>query len=188
MTEAFDFQAFPVLESERLLLREMSGDDAPTLFEYFRDPEYTRYVSFEVHSSPEQTKDFITWMADLYQRQDSIRWGIQLKETGGLIGTIGLHFLRRDIRCMEVGYHIGRSYWRRGFATEALRTVVDFGFRDMNLNRIEATHHAGNEASGRVMQKVGFRYEGIWRQRAYKHGSLVDTVWYSLLREEYLLG
>ncbi len=185
MSEVFDFQTFPLLESERLILRELGQADAPTLFEYFRDPEYTKFVSFDLHTSVEQTKGFIALMTNMYQQNDSIRWGIQLKESKQLVGTAGLHFWKRDIRCAEVGYHVGRPYWGRGFATEVLRALVDFGFHRMNLNRIEGRHNAGNDASGRVMEKVGFQKEGIWRQREIKYGELVDVVQFSLIREDY---
>jgi ribosomal-protein-alanine N-acetyltransferase len=186
MTEVFDFQVFPLLETERLLLRQLVEADAPALFEYFRDPEYTQFVSFDMHTSVDQTRGFITLMSNMYQQKDSIRWGIELKESKHLIGTTGLHFWKREIRCAEVGYHVGRPYWSRGFATEVLYALVDFGFHRMNLNRIEGRHNAGNDASGRVMEKVGFQKEGIWRQREIKYGKPVDVIQFSLLREEYL--
>ncbi|MBN8621430.1 MAG: GNAT family N-acetyltransferase [Anaerolineae bacterium] len=185
MAEWFDFQHFPVLETERLVLRELVETDAQALFEYFREPEYTRFVSFDIHTSIEQTRDFINFMTTIYQQKDSIRWGIELKSDKHLIGTAGLHFWKRNIRCAEVGYHIGQSYWRQGFATEVLEALVGFGFQHMNLNRIEGRHNAGNDASGRVMQKIGFQKEGIWRQREIKFGQFVDVVQFSLLREEY---
>jgi ribosomal-protein-alanine N-acetyltransferase len=185
MTETFDFSAFPALETERLILRETSDADAPALFELYRDPEMTRFVTFSTHASVEDTKGFIGWMANAFRQKDSIRWGIVLKETNDLIGTGGLHFWKRELRMAEVGYHIGRAFWGRGYATEALYALVDFGFQRMNLNRIEGRHNAGNHASGRVMEKVGFQREGIWRQREIKDGKLVDVVQFALLYEDY---
>jgi ribosomal-protein-alanine N-acetyltransferase len=186
MPEVFDFQWFPVLETERLVLRELSDGDAPTLFEYFSSPEYTRYLTFDSHNTLEHTKRFIDWTREIFEKKDSIRWGIEQKELGRLIGTCGLHFWRRDIRCAEVGYHIGPPFWGNGYATEVLRALVDFGFQHMNLNRIEGRHNAGNDASGRVMEKLGFKREGVWRQREFKDGRFVDVVQFSLLREEYV--
>jgi ribosomal-protein-alanine N-acetyltransferase len=182
----FDFQSFPHLETDRLVLRETTEGDAPALFELYRDPEMSKYITFSTHADIEQTKGFIAWMADVFAKKDSIRWGFELKAANRLIGTGGLHFWKRDVRCAEVGYHIGRAYWGSGYATEALRVLVDFGFERMNLNRIEGCHNAGNDASGRVMEKAGFRREGTWRQRVLKDGVLVDSVQYSLLRSEYL--
>ena len=124
-------------------------------------------------------------MKEIYQQKDSVRWGIQLKETKQLIGNAGLHFWKRDIRCADVGYHIGESYQGRGFATEVLATMVDFGFKRMNLNRIQGYINRGNDASGRVMEKLGFKKEGVWRQVELKNGNLIDKIWFSLLRNEY---
>lgn len=182
----FDFQSFPQLETDRLILRETVESDAPVLFELYRDPEMSKFITFSTHADIEQTKGFIAWMADVFAKKDSVRWGIELKTANRLIGTGGLHFWKRDIQCAEVGYHIGRAYWGSGYATEALRLLVYFGFRDMQLNRIEGRHNAGNDASGRVMVKAGFQREGTWRQRELKDGVLVDVVQYSLLRSEYL--
>jgi ribosomal-protein-alanine N-acetyltransferase len=184
MSEIFDFQEFPLLETDRLILREVTEDDAPTLYEYYRDPELTKFIGFQTHNNIEQTRDFIVWMASIYQQKDSIRWGVQSRELNQLIGTAGLHFWKREIRCAEVGYHFGRPFWGMGFATEVLRGLIDFGFQSMNLNRIEGRHNAGNDASGRVMEKVGFQKEGVWRQREIKDDKLVDVIQFSLLRDE----
>jgi [ribosomal protein S5]-alanine N-acetyltransferase len=185
MATVFDFQDFPRLETERFLLRELVEADAPALFKYFSDPDYTRYLSFDTHMTIDQTKEFIAAMRELYQQKDSLRWAIQLKESQELVGTAGLHFWKREIRCAEVGYHIGKPYWGRGYASEVLRAMVKFGFQQMNLNRIEGYHNAGNDASGRVMQKLGFKQEGVVRQGAFKANQFVDKLWFSLLREEY---
>lgn len=184
MCEMFDFQFFPLLETERLILRQLTGTDAPALFEFFRDPDYTRFLSFDSHTSIEQTKNFIAWTAEIFRQKDSIRWAIQLR-SGPLIGTAGLHFWKRELRCAEVGYHIGPLFWGNGYATEALSALVGFGFHEMNLNRIEGRHNAGNDASGSVMRKLGFQQEGILRQREIKGGALVDVVQFSLLRQDY---
>jgi len=185
-SEIFDFQSFPILETERLMLRELVEVDAPALFEYYREPEFTKFISFDTHTSIEPTKRFIAWTSDIYGQKDGIRWGIQLKEANQLIGTTGLHFWKRDLRCAEVGYHVGRPFWGSGFATEVLGALVDFGFHRMNLNRVEGRHNAGNDVSGHVLEKVGFKKEGIWREREIKDGKFVDVVQFSLLREEYV--
>lgn len=188
MPEVFDFETFPVLETERLILRELADADAVLLFEYFRTVEYTQYLSFDRHTALEHTYDFIAWTRDIYQKKDSIRWALQLKASNHVIGTAGLHLWKRDIHCIEAGYHIGPPYWGKGFATEVLRAMADFGFWRMDLNRLEARHNDGNDASARVLEKAGFRKEGIWRQRELKEGRIVDAHQYSLLRDDYLQG
>lgn len=186
MAEVFDFDSFPLLETERLILRELTDVDAAPLFEFFRTVEYTQYLSFGRHTTLDHTHSFIAWTRDVYQKKDSVRWALQLKTSNQIIGTAGLHFWKRDIRCAEAGYHVGPPYWGKGFATEVLRALVDFGFQRMDLNRLEARHNDGNDASGRVLEKVGFQREGIWRQRELKEDRIVDVHQYSLLRDEYL--
>jgi ribosomal-protein-alanine N-acetyltransferase len=185
MVDLFDFQDFPRLETPRLEMRQLEESDASALFWYYCDTEMMKYLFFNPHKSVEDTKSFIRYMTKLYLEKDSIRWGIQAKETGKLIGTAGLHFWKREIRCAEVGYHIGRSYWGNGFATEVLGAMVDFGFKSMNLNCIEGYHNSGNGASGRVMEKLGFTKEGVLRERIVKDNQFVDRVCYSILRREY---
>lgn len=185
MSEIFDFQEFPILATERLIMRELSEDDAPALFEFYRDPEFTRFIIFAPHTSLDDSLEFVAFMKKIYQEKDSVRWGIELKETGKLIGNAGIHFWKRDIRCAEVGYHIGQAYQGRGFATEVLGAMVKFGFERMNLNRIQAYINPGNDASGRVLEKRDFKKEGVWRQVELKNGKLIDKIWFSLLREEY---
>ncbi len=188
MPQLFDFDSFPVLETERLTLRELTGADAHPLFEFFRTTEYTQYLSFDRHTTVDHTHGFIAWTRDIFQNKDSVRWALELKASNQIIGTAGLHFWNRDIHCAEAGYHVGPPFWGRGFATEVLHAMVDFGFQRMDLNRLEARHNDGNDASGRVLEKVGFQKEGIWRQRELKEGRMVDVHQYSLLRDEYLQG
>jgi ribosomal-protein-alanine N-acetyltransferase len=144
-----------------------------------------KYLRFDAHQHLGHTRDFINWMAEIFEKKVGIRWGIELKETGHIIGTGGLYLSKPEFRCAEVGYHIGRVWWGHGFATETLQAMIEFGFKHMDLNRIEGKHHAGNDTSGRVMQKVGFQYEGILRQGELKEDRFVDVVQFSLLHDEY---
>lgn len=185
MVDIFDFQEFPIIETECLLMRELVEADAPALFEFYRDPDFTRYIVFDPHKSLDDSLAFVALMKNIYQQKDSVRWGMELKENGQLIGNAGLHFWKRDIRCADVGYHIGQDFQGHGFATETLAAMVDFGFEHMNLNRLQGYINPGNDASGRVMEKLGFIKEGIWRQVEIKDGKLVDKIWFALLREEY---
>ncbi len=182
----FDFSYYPHLETSRLVLRRPIDADAPALSEVYREPEMTRYVTFAAQQDIGDALRFLAWIKDGFDRKDSVRWVIEDKNSARLIGTAGLHFWKRDIRCAEAGYHIGLPYWRNGYATECLRAMVQFGFLRMNLNRIEAVVAEGNAASGRVLEKVGFRHEGILRQRLSIQGKLRDQYWYSLLSAEYL--
>ena len=99
-----------------------------------------------------------------------------------MIGAVGLRIEREDQRA-ELGYWIGRPYWNQGYCTEAARAVLDFGFEQLGLNRIYASHFTRNPASGRVMQKLGMTHEGRLRQHVRKWDAFEDVEVYAVLRE-----
>ena len=108
-------------------------------------------------------------------------------DDGELAGLIGLHVKPRD-HAAEIGYWVGVPYWGRGYATEAARAVLRFGFEDLGLNKIYAGYFARNEASGNVMRKLGMRHEGTLRQHHCKWGEYVDVVMYGILAGEWAGG
>ena len=112
-------------------------------------------------------------------------FAIQLKGEGGLVGTIGLRDIDSEHSQAELGFWIAVECWRKGYATEAARTVVAFGFEQLGLNRIYAHYMARNPASGRVLARIGMRSEGLLRQRVRKWGVFEDVVPMELLREEW---
>ena len=181
------FSRLPELRTQRLLLRRMSIADAPDVFAYSRDPEVSRHVLWDAHRSIQDSRAYLRYILRQYRQNDPSSWGIELIETGRLIGTIGYMWWNRENRSAEVGYSLSRAHWNQGLMTEALREVIRFGFDEMHLNRIEAQHEVVNPASGRVMEKVGMRREGILRGRLYNKGKFVDVALYAILRGDGLL-
>ena len=110
-------------------------------------------------------------------------FAITLKNTGQLIGAVGLHINKRFNRA-ELGYWVGVPYWNKGYCTEAARAMIKHGLEDLKLHRIFATHFVGNDASGRVMQKTGMKYEGLLRQHVCKDGQYYDLIMYSILNSD----
>jgi [ribosomal protein S5]-alanine N-acetyltransferase len=113
-----------------------------------------------------------------------VTWAVVLHAEDELIGTITLHLNVRDDNA-ELGYWIGRPYWGRGYATEAAREVVRYGFEGLGLHRIHAEHLGSNPASGRVMQKIGMAYEGTRPEHYKKWGAYEDSVDYGLLARDW---
>ena len=170
-----------VLHTERLLLRPITMKDARDIFAYASDPEVTKYVRFVTHKSIKDTHAFIRRVQSSYRKGITPVWGIQLKETGRMIGATGfLQWPNPDQRA-ELGYVINRNFWGNGYVTEAAKAVCDFAFKKMNVNRIEAQAFVEQKASQRVLEKVGFKFEGILRQREFIKGSFVNETMYSLL-------
>jgi ribosomal-protein-alanine N-acetyltransferase len=179
------FEDLPELETERLLLRKMRLDDARAMFAYASDPEVTRYVLFETHRSIEDSRAFLRYAEEGYERGDFGGWGLVLKDSGAFIGTCGVDvgYAPEHARA-ELGYVLSREHWGKGLVPEAVRAVIRFGFGRMELNRIQARCIAENTASARVMEKAGMTYEGTLREYQLIKGAYRDMKFYSILRRE----
>lgn len=178
------FTAEPV-ETERLLLRRLTMADAQDIFEYGRDPEVARHVLWDAYRSVSESRSYIRAMIRHYRMGDAASWGIELKETGRVIGTIGFMWFQMEHRSTEVGYSLARAYWNQGLMTEALRAVIGYAFDSLGMNRVEAQHETTNPASGAVMRKCGMTFEGTLRQRLMNKGAYVDVDLYAILRTDY---
>jgi ribosomal-protein-alanine N-acetyltransferase len=180
------FGDLPQRETERLILRKMVLEDAQDLFEYASDPEVTEFVVWKTHTSIEDSLGYLRFKIEQYERKSVSEWGIVLKENKKFIGTCGFIMWDTSSSRAEIGYALSRKYWNRGLMTEAIREVLDFGFRKMGLNRIEARCMLGNDASEKVMKKVGMKYEGILREQMFVKGTFKDLKIYSILRSDYM--
>lgn len=180
-----EFNFLPVLETERLLLRTLKLDDAQDLFEYASHPDVPRYNTWSVHTSIEDSKRYLHSVISQYQHHQLAAWGIVHKANNKLIGTCSLaSWIPAQARA-ELGYALSKTYWGNGYMPEAVRPVLGFGFRMMQLNRIEARCITANLASARVMEKVGMKFEGILRQHLFVKGSFHDLKIYSILKQEW---
>ncbi len=174
----------PTLLTERLVLRPFALDDAPAVRALAGDRAIASTTLNIPHPYGEgDARRWITTHADRFAAGQEVVFAVTLRDGGELIGAIGLVVARRHDRA-ELGYWIGRKHWGQGYATEAVRAVVDYGFRELRLNRIEAMHFARNPASGRVMRKIGMRREATCRQHVKKWGRYEDTEQYAIVRED----
>ena len=171
-----------VLTTPRLKLRPMVEADIPAYYAVFSDPEVARYWSREPWTDIAQAEESLkSIMADCADGS-VVRFGIELLSTGELIGDAGLHhFFGQNRRC-EIGYALASKYWGQGYATEALRAAIRYGFDALDLNRIEADIDPRNVGSARVLEKLGFRKEGYMPERWFVFGEFADTVNYGLLK------
>jgi ribosomal-protein-alanine N-acetyltransferase len=176
----------PDLETERLLLRKLRTTDARDMFEYASDQEVARYTTWEAHTTVDDSAQFIEIIRAVYANESPSNWtwGVELKDTGKVIGTFAIWGWPQHARA-EVGYAVGRAYWGRGLVTEAVREVLKFAFDTLGLNRIEARCVPENIGSARVMEKVGMTFEGLLREQMFIKGRFDDMKIYSILRREY---
>lgn len=180
------FGRFPQLETERLILRKMRKDDAHDLFEYASDPDVSRYTLWDAHRSLQDSQRFLEAVIAQYKSKDVTNWGIEHKADRKLIGTCGFVYWNLDHRRAEIGYALSKSYWNQGLMSEAAYAVLQYGFKTMQLNRLEARCNLENIGSERVMQKIGMTYEGTIREQLLIRGEFKDIKLYSILRSEVL--
>lgn len=179
------FDAFPVLETARLRLRQIRPSDAAALFAIFSDPAVTRYYDQPTFTEIEQAEALVARMRQRFADRRALRWAIERRQDGQLLGTCGFGDWKRHFHCAGVGYELGQPYWRQGFMHEVLTAVIPFGFTQMQLNRIEAYVMTGNEASMGLLQKLGFRKEGLLREYGYWQRAYHDLHLFALLKREY---
>ncbi len=177
--------AHPVLETARLRLRPYALTDAPDLQRLAGDQAIAATTLNIPHPYPDGAAEvWIGTHAAKWAAQEELIFAITLRATGGLLGSAGL-MIQAAHGQAELGYWIGVPYWNQGYATEAVRAVLDCGFLTLELSRIHAHHMTHNPASGRVMEKAGMRREGFSPQALKKDGRLVDAVFYGALRHEW---
>lgn len=176
------------LETERLVLRRFKITDAQAMFtNWCTDPEVSRYLTWNPHTSLDVTKQLLEkWVAN-YDDPTTFRWCIEDKLTKEPIGSIDVVKLEEINSIAVLGWCLSRKFWGFSLMPEAVAAVEKFLFEDVNIHRIEAFHHIDNHQSGRVMQKSGMTLEGI-RRKAWldNAGHFTDLTIYAILKEDYL--
>ena len=153
------------IETERLILRRFTVSDAEGMFYGWASDEKTvKYVNWSKHKSIDETAAILqAWIQD-YDK-NSFNWAVELKESKELIGNISVISVSKKHNNCEIGYCYGSRYWNRGYATEALKAVVEYLFSKADMHIIEARHRSTNPASGRVMEKAGMKKEAVLTER-----------------------
>ena len=179
------FSRIPELRTERLILRKMRVGDEEDMYAYARKSEVTRYLLWSPHPDIYYTRDYLHYLATRYAAGSFYDWAIVLKSSGRMIGTCGFTAFDCSHDAAEIGYVLNPDYRGQGIAPEAVRAVMAFGFDKLALHRIEARFIEGNEASLRVMEKVGMRFEGYRREAMLIKGVYRTIGYSSILRAEY---
>jgi len=179
-------QTFPQLETKNLLLRRMNPSDASALFKILSDEEVIEFYDDDAFIYLSQARDQIEAWENGFKNQSCIRWGITRKDENKLIGSCGYYGFHTWYMRASIGYELERNNWRQGIMTEALSAIIDFGFGKLELNRIEAVVMPENTASKKMLEKLGFRNEGLleeyekWGSKGY-----VDLCMFAMLRKDW---
>lgn len=180
------FSRFPVIELGDIRLRDLMLSDKEGYFDMMSDPESAQYLSDEdVPKSLEETEEEIKYWGGLYYRKQSIFWAIADSKTDQFMGTIGFNNWNFHNQRAEISYDLLKKHWRKGIMTRVLNNVMIFGFKNMNLYRVEARTMLGNQPSKGLLEKVGFKHEGVQRGYRIIRGQPTDITLYGLTKKDY---
>lgn len=181
------FFSFPQIETERLVLRKLERSDSEVIYSILSDEKAMIYYGIYPIESIDIAQWFINQYISGFFSETIIRWGITLKSTGQLIGTCGYQGLNEGASRAELGYELKPEFWGKGYMHEALSHVIQWGFEQFDLNRIEALIYPENRASENVVRQLGFTFEGKLAEYAYFRESYTDLNLFRLLKREYLI-
>ena len=176
----------PILRTERLVLRPYEEADAPRLFPHARNANSTRFTLWDHHRSLDDTLNFVRdYARSRYAEGVPEPLAIALKDAPEQpIGSAGCYWASQPHRCAELGYWLAEPFWGRGIAAEACRALLSFAFAHLKPRRIQARVIEGNAASIRVLQKLGFQFEGTLRSATLRRGQFENVHFYSLLDDD----
>ncbi len=182
---SINFSPFPVLETERLLLRCMTLADAPQLFLLRADKKIMEWLDREPFKSIEETVAFINEkILDSLQKNEGILWVVELQsQPGKLIGTTGFWRIDKNHYRAEIGYMLHSDYWQKGIMKEAVKISLDWAFSKTDIHSIEANINPGNEPSAALLRSLGFVQEAYFKENYYFNGVFKDSIIYSLVKE-----
>jgi len=175
----------PTLETDRLLLRKLTMEDLEDIFAYGSDEEVSKYVTWDTHRTIADSKSFLDFAFSRYHDRKVAPWGIVYKKNQRLIGTIDYVWWKPVHHTAEIGYVLSRDYWGKGLMPEAAKEIIKYGFKEMDLVRIQAKCFVENGPSSRVMAKIGMSYEGTIRKEMFVKGKHQDLKLYSIIKEDY---
>lgn len=180
------YQGTPVLETARLILRCFTPEDADAMYRNWASSEnVTRYLTWPTHSSPEISRMVLEDWTARYADPKTLHWAVTLKDSGEVIGDLAVVRVEESIACAELGWCMGERWWGQGIMPEAGHAVLGYLFDTVRFNRVEAKHDVNNPKSGRVMEKLGMRHEGIQRAAGRNNQGICDISVHAILRSDW---
>lgn len=172
---------FPILSTERLMLRKLESDDAGEMFAIRSDERVMRFLDRPRAEKLEDAAKLVEAMIDLQAKGDGVTWAITMRGEPKMIGTIGFWRMQKEHFRAEIGYQLHPDYQGKGIMHEALRAVLEYGFGELNLHSVEANVNPNNAGSIRLLEKNGFVREAYFKENYYYNGKFLDSAIYSLL-------
>jgi [ribosomal protein S5]-alanine N-acetyltransferase len=179
-----NFDPFPIINTERLVLRRMVLADAKDYFLLRSSPEAMKYICKPLHKSLDDTKTMIYKINEMINFNDGISWAVCLKSDDKMIGSVSFHRIEKENFRAEIGYMLHPNFWRNGLISESIQAIIEYAFNVIGLHSIEAQIDPNNIGSEKVLQKFGFIKEAYYKENYYYDGDFLDTAVYSLLRNK----
>lgn len=180
----FNFTPFPVIETERLILRRITNDDVNEIFELRSNPETMKYIPRPLVKTTEDALEHVAMIEEKIVTNVGINWGITLKGNSKVLGIIGYYRMQPENYRAEIGYMLLLDFHGKGIISEAVNRLITYGFDDLKLHSIEAVIDPENIASEKVLQKCGFVKEAHLKEAEFYEGKFLDKVIYSLLNSK----
>jgi ribosomal-protein-alanine N-acetyltransferase len=176
-----NFNPFPQLQTQRLILREPVPGDAAELHDLRSDDSVIEYLDRAKPASIDETTEFLNKVIINHTNGDGIMWIISRPDNTAVMGTIGFWRIDKQHFRAEIGYMLFPQYQRQGYMYEALKSVISFGFNTMNVHSVEANCNPENKASRHLLEKCSFVKEAHFKENYYYDGKFLDSVIYSLV-------
>lgn len=180
-----NFTPFPILETPRLRLRQITEEDVPEIFAMRSDKELMRYIDRPLAQTEDDARELLGRINTALEQNNGINWGICLKNDNTLKGVISFWRLDKENYRGETGYMLKSEVQGKGLMKEALAAVLQYGFFTMNLHSVEANINPANKASAALAERMGFVQEAYFRENYYYDGKFLDSAIYSLLVSDF---
>lgn len=181
------FKEFPVLETERLLLRAFALDDTDDFYTLRNHPDVLQAMDRPADPDKEAVRTMIASIQQSFEEQNGISWVLELKENNAFIGTFGFWRMWPEHARAEVGYSLLPEFWRKGYMLEAMEACMQFAFQKMNIHSVMANINPDNAGSWKLLERLGFRQEAHFREDYYANGQFFDSYIYCCLERDLRL-
>jgi ribosomal-protein-alanine N-acetyltransferase len=175
----------PELTTGNICLRAIDEKDIAALFSLFSHEKVVRFMDIERFVNVSEAVQLISFFRNKLASGEGMRWAVTTDDRGELIGTCGFHHINKTHYKMEMGYDLLPAYWGKGIMTNSIHRLLQYGFGELQMNRIEAFVDPDNKHSSRLLQRLGFEQEGKVREAFFQKGKFVDAFIYSLLQKDY---
>ncbi len=178
------FDKFPILESERLIFRKFEKNDAESLFKIRSNDLVMKYMDSLIHKNKSDSSTLISSILSDFKNRIGINWAIVSKSNNQLVGSFSFWRLIKQHCRAEIGYSMHSNYWGQGIMNETFKTLIEFGFNNLQLHSLEANVNPQNDQSIKLLERVGFKKEAHFRENFLYNGQFIDSLIFCLLETD----